>query len=397
MGLPKISINRGKGGLGRPLPGKDHISGFIMPFVNANLPSGFATTSFATRTKTFFSISEAETAGITQAGTDTKILWYHLDQYFKKQPKGEIYVHLADSTLYDFSEIENLQNFADGNIRQCAYFDYGVDFASANANTLQTSATNMESDNKPMSIIYQADFESIADISSLADLRALSNKNVAVCIGEDGDGAGADLRVSESKTIGCVGALLGAVSASKVHENIGWVDKFNMVDGSEFDVPALGLSSGTVLVKDQASSALDSLHDKGYIFLRKHTGFDGSYFNDSSCAVSVTSDYAFIESNRTIDKAIRGVRAKMIPNINSPLYVQDDGTLTEDVISKFKNDAEIALEQMERDGELSAFSVTINPNQDVLTTSKIAMAIKLVPVGVAREIEINIGFAVSIS
>ena len=79
------------------------------------------------------------------------------------------------------------------------------------------------------------------------------------------------------------------------------------------------------------------------------------------------------------------------------MYVQDDGTLTEDVISKFKNDAEIALEQMERDGELSAFSVTINPNQNVLTTSKIAMAIKLVPVGVAREIEINIGFAVSIS
>ena len=135
----------------------------------------------------------------------------------------------------------------------------------------------------------------------------------------------------------------------------------------------------------------------GYIFLRKHTGFDGSYWNDSSSANLVTSDYANIENNRTIDKAVRGVRTFMIPNINAPLYVQDDGTLTEDVISKFKNDAERALEQMERDGELSAFAVIIDPVQDVLTTSKIAMSIVIIPVGVAREIEINIGFAVSIN
>lgn len=394
MALPNITVNRGQGGLGRPLASKDHISGFIMPYTNADLPSGFATDD---RTKIVYSLEEAEALGITEAGATTDILWYHIDQFFKNQPKGKLYIYLIDDTSIDYDEIEELQLFAEGEIRQVAYYDGGTAFATANLNTLQTSCDNLESDDTPLSVIYAADFEAEADIAGLDDLRALSNKNVSVCIGEDGAGAGATLRASKSQSITCIGALLGAVSFAKVHENIGWVDKFNMVDGSEFDEPALAITTATVLTKTQSKSSLDSLHDKGYIFMRKHVGIDGTYFSGSPTAIAVTSDYAYIENNRTIDKAIRNVRTFMLPNINAPLYVNADGTLTEDVIAQFKNDASRALGQMEIDGELSAYAVTINPAQDVLTTSKITLSMVLVPVGVAREIEINIGFAVSVS
>jgi hypothetical protein len=168
------------------------------------------------------------------------------------------------------------------------------------------------------------------------------------------------------------------------------------VDGTEFDEPAIAIGTGTVLVKDQATAGLTTLNDSGYIFLKKYTGIDGSYYNDTPTCIASTSDYANIENNRTIDKAVRNVRALLLPFVNSPLYVNTDGTLTEDVISNYKNTVKQALEQMERDGELSAFSTTIDPTQNVLTTSKIAVSIKLVPVGVAREIEVNIGFAVSV-
>lgn len=70
--------------------------------------------------------------------------------------------------------------------------------------------------------------------------------------------------------------------------------------------------------------------------------------------------------------------------------------MSEDTISLFKNDAERATIQMVIDGELSAQAVNINPAQDVLSTSKVVVDITLVPVGVGREIEINIGFAVKI-
>ena len=133
MGLPTITINRGQGGLGRPLATNDHISGFLMPFVNANLPSGFTTTD---RIKIVYSIAEAIALGITEAGTYTDVLFYHLDQFFKKNPKGKLYVMLTDSLTYDLSEIETLQAYANGEIRQVAYYDPLSTFATSQGKRL---------------------------------------------------------------------------------------------------------------------------------------------------------------------------------------------------------------------------------------------------------------------
>jgi len=393
MALSGITINRGQGGLGRPLTSKDHVSGFIMPFVNADLPSGFTTTD---RIKIVYSIAEAVALGITQAGATTNLLWYHLNQFFKKQPQGKLYIHLIDSTAIAYDEIETLQNFANGEIRQIGYYDHLTAFATANVTSLQASATILESEDKPLSVIYTADFQAVATLGALPDLKALSNKNISVCIGEDGASTGAALALSEAVSVTCIGALLGTVSSAQVHRNVGHIALFNQVDGTEFDVPAIAIGTATVLVKNQTTASLTSLNDYGYIFLREYTGIDGSYYNDAPTCIASTSDYSTIENNRTIDKAVRNVRTLLLPFVNSPLYVNADGTLTEDVISNYKNTVDQALEQMERDGELSAFTTIINPAQDVLTTSKISVAIKLVPVGVAREIEVNIGFAVSI-
>lgn len=393
MGLPTITINRGQGGLGRPLATTDHISGFIMPFVNANLPAGFSTTD---RIKIVYSIAEAIALGITKAGTYTDVLYYHLDQFFKKNPKGKLYVMLVDSTSYDLSEIKTIQNFANGEIKQVAFYNHLTAFATSQTNTLQTHATTLETESKPLSVIYSANFQGVANLGALADLRALSNKNVSVCIGEDGANEGKALADAKSYSITCIGALLGTISSAQVHRNIGHVGLFNQVDGAEFDEPAIAITSTTFLVKNQTASALDSLADYGYIFLRKFVGYTGTFYSDAPTCVPVTSDYAYIENNRTIDKAVRGIRTFMLPFTNSPLYVNADGTLTEDVISLYKNECDRALEKMEIDGEISAFSVVINPAQNVLTSSKISIAVKIVPVGVAREIEVNIGFAVKL-
>ena len=63
----------------------------------------------------------------------------------------------------------------------------------------------------------------------------------------------------------------------------------------------------------------------------------------------------------------------------------------------FPPEAEAFLLQMESDGELSGFSVTIDPNQDVLSSSEIKISIKIVPKGIARNILVTMGFALQIS
>jgi hypothetical protein len=60
MPLNNITFNLGQGGLGRPLPGNDHISGLLI--YSATLPSGFSTSS---RVKKLLSLADAVSLGIT--------------------------------------------------------------------------------------------------------------------------------------------------------------------------------------------------------------------------------------------------------------------------------------------------------------------------------------------
>ena len=51
---------------------------------------------------------------------------------------------------------------------------------------------------------------------------------------------------------------------------------------------------------------------------------------------------------------------------------------------------------MVRDNELITDSETIDPAHNVQTTSKVVVAIKLIGVGVARNITVNIGYAIAL-
>lgn len=67
MPLNDVVFILGQGGIGRPAPGQDYISGMIVYGADANLPSGFTTSA---RVKQFFSVLDAENAGITNTHAD---------------------------------------------------------------------------------------------------------------------------------------------------------------------------------------------------------------------------------------------------------------------------------------------------------------------------------------
>jgi len=397
-----IIFNRGEGGLGRALAGEDHICGFIAYFPQTDIPI-----ELNDKIAVLYSFAELESYGIVSGDSDAAThLAYEIKMLFEANSKAVVYLavkgllgtgEIGDPYGSDLSYIVDLQRFSEGKIRQAGVLNHYIDFEVGQVVSLQEACDILEAEHKPLSVVYSAKTLTNS-VSSLPDLRAQDAKNVSVVIGADGAGLGYDLNQADDVYPTILGLAIGVLSTAKVNENIGWVGRFNVAKNSinEFDVPALNLDGGGLLVKTLAPSAIQTLNDKGYIFLLKHIGTAGSYFNDSHTAKVVTSDYAYIENNRTIDKAVRGVRTFLLPSLNAPLYVNNDGTLTEDTIAGFKNDALRALEQMEREGEISAKSVVINPAQNVLSSSKLQITIKIVPVGVARNIEVNIGFAVKI-
>lgn len=385
MALNAITFNKGKGGLGRPLPGEDHYSGLV--FYSATLPAGFGTSD---RIKVVYSVAEAEALGIAKGSSTFGVFHYHISEYFRINPKGVLYISInaVPGGSYDFTEVKTLQYFANGKLRQAGVFVTSVAYATSQVTTLQGIYTALLAEKMPVQLFYQADISATTDITTLADLASLTAENVTVLIGQDGAGEGSNLYVSTAKTVGIIGATLGAVSYARVHESIAWVAKFNMA-AVELDTLAFGNGQ---LYRALTSGQIGGLHDKHYLFLLKHSSYSGSFFNDSWTACPNTSDYCTIENGRTIDKLIRGVYANTLPFLNAPLYVNDDGTLSEDTIKYIESLANKTPEQMAKDGELSGVAVVIDPTQDVLGTSKVVMAINGLPVGVARNLEVNVGY-----
>ena len=404
MPINAITFNIQEGGLGRAIPGKDYYSGMAFPFVDAQLPAGFAV---GDRFKKVFTLQEAEALGITSdsANNSTKIAHYHISEYFRILSKsgntGVLFIYLFDEALgvYDGGQqVEDLQNFADGELRQIAVY-YDIAFASSLVTAVSASIDTLLGQDRPTIAILGADISGVADLSTLADLRALDKKWVSVDISEDGSGVGAALAVSTGQSVTSLGTTLGTIALSNVHENIGWVEKFDIADSVEFQEPAFANGQ---LVKDISNALIETIVGQGYLVLSKRQEITGTFYLDSPQTTLATSDFAYIENSRTIQKALRLIRQKLLPFINSPLYVDaTSGKLSESTIFSLENATLTGLEQMAQASEISVDqatgklpfgSVLIDPEQNVISTSQVVITVKIVPVGVAREIIVNIGF-----
>ena len=250
-----------------------------------------------------------------------------------------------------------------------------------------------------MSILYAGNLVATTDITTVTDFSNATTNLVTSVISQDGGGKGnflfeSSLTGGNKKSITNIGCALGTVALAKVSESIAWVGKFNISDGVENEI--VEFCNGQ-LWTSLSQSALEGLFSKRHLWSKKFTGVSGTFWVDSSCAVATTSDYAYIENNRTICKAERNLYTAYTPLLNSPITFNANGTITDNTIAYFENVGNAALDQMVKDGELSAKSVTINPTQNVLSTSTLTIAVTLVINGVARIISIPIGFKPSIA
>ena len=55
-----------------------------------------------------------------------------------------------------------------------------------------------------------------------------------------------------------------------------------------------------------------------------------------------------------------------------------------------------ALQNMLNNDEVSAFEVAIDPNQNVLSTSKLVVTVRIIPIGVAKTIEVNLSYTIKL-
>lgn len=387
-----LKIVRQNGNVPKTLAGEDHITGFIAYLATSDIPAAFKTA----RVQAVSTIDRAEALGITADAEAwaVRVLHYHLSELFRVNPGVSLYLGLFDkpSGAYIFREIETVQNFASGRIRQVGVWCGDRALSEDDLTTIQGVANKLESQGAELSVVYAP---KVTSVKSLPQNLAGANKcRVSVLIGQAGSGTGAELYAdddnSDKASVSGLGVVMGLISSAKVHQCIAWVKQFP----TGISLPAFG--DGTLL-RDLDRAAVEALDKARYLFFVTQEGQSGSYMNDSHTMDSAISDYASIESVRTMDKGARGVRTYLIPELGGNVYVDSDtGKLAPYSVSYLETVAGHALEDMEKAGELSGYKVEIDPDQDVATTSTVDVVIKKVAVPVMRHVSVKIGFAVSV-
>lgn len=394
-----LNIDRQNGNVPKSLPGEDHITGLVIYMAAGDIPAGFKTE----RVQALSTIDAAEAAGIVDYttaadGTQTaapwavRVLHYHLSELYRINPAVSLYVGIFEKPQGDnmtFAEIKTVQNFADGRIRQIGVWCGDRVPSEDDLTAIQGQAATLEAQGAELSVVYAPKVANVKQIST--SLAGGGKCRVSVVIGQAGSGTGAELYKDKANaakaSVSGLGVVLGLISKAKVHQCIAWVKEFP----TGISLPAFG--DGTLL-RDMDKALVEQLDTARYLFFVTQQGQSGSYMNDSHTMDSTISDYASIESVRTMDKGARGVRAYLIPELGGNVYVDaDTGKLASYTVAHLETVAGHALEDMEKAGELSGYKAEIDPDQDVASSGTVDFVIKKVAVPVMRHVRIKIGFA----
>ncbi len=382
-----IQFTKKDGGLNRKLDGQTHISGLLI--------YGETTQSSVV----VYSVEELETASVT--ASTHPVTHYHVNEFFRMNPGAKLYVETVAESDGKYDEIKVMQNASGGEIRQFGICDFKNE-ALANAVTrLNEIATEFWEENMPVRSMLLSAKVTAEKMTELTDLHTLNAEYVSVVLGQDGAGYGAYL-ASTHPSISCVGAALGTLSAADLHESIAWVEKFNLVSTAypkeltggidkarELDVPAFCDGS---LIGGYTKGQLQALYDKGYIFPVKLPGIIGRYFNDCFTATALNSDFAYIPEVGVVSEAAREIYKVLTPKISGPIYVDPDtGYIDAGNASALEGFCDDVLQDMQNAGQISGFKVYIEPDQQVLRTSKLKVILEIVPVGTLRKIIVEIG------
>jgi hypothetical protein len=174
------------------------------------------------------------------------------------------------------------------------------------------------------------------------------------------------------------GVYCGRVSALKVQESPGKV-----IVGSLSGVVGLnpaGINEGHITTLDEA----------GYITFRQYTGLSGFYITNGRIMAEKVSDFQYVELRRPMDKLCRNLRVAALRFEQMEVDPQDPENGFA-IMEKWLQ-SEVDLMASPTVKEISSGTVTIPRDQDILSTSKVMVKIRVVPMGVYRTIELNIGY-----
>lgn len=388
MSLPNISFNILNGGLLQQPVTSDKVAGLIL--TGATIDDG----AQLDMPYQVFSLADIEELGIKAEGANA-FAYKQFEQFYTEAGQGaELWFMLVASTVTYTTMLDRTTNNAvklldasNGAIRVLGVvktpptevtategLDADVHTAVVKAQAL---AEHYATKFMPVRIVISGNNYS-GTIADLKDYKTAGFNRVACLIAN-----------TDASKVASVGLVLGRLARIPVQRNIGRV-----ADGPAESLAAYFTSNAKV---ESQQSGWDAIHKKGYIFLRSFVSKSGYYFNDDLTLTAETDDFVSLARGLVIDKSVVLGYATLVENLLDEVEVTAEGKIHPAVVKGWQAQVERALSTMVEAGNLSNAECYIDEQQNILSTGKLNVAIRLQPVGYAKQINVNIGFTTTIN
>lgn len=382
--LPRIRIQFLNGQLGTVGESADGLVAIVCGAV------AVAATFILNKAYTLYKLEDLKDLGVTE--TNNPRLWKHVSDFYDEAEEGTKVIvmgvaqteKLEDICLYSEGALRDLITQQKGVLRGIFLGGTTASDEDDNFDLTDVAAKAQQLAEWATTTLYAPLFVCLSTAYS-ADLPDFTNaeyNRVCIVVGDTVTG-------SDSA---CIGLVAGRVASIPVHRNIGRVR-----DGA---LRPTTMYVGATRI-EEALGFLTTLYDKRYITPRTHVGRSGYYLADDNMAVKMTDDYAQLANRRVIDKAYRIAYNTMLDYLIDDIELNEDGTMQHTVLKSWQQDVENAINAgMTANGELSqtdgeGCQCYIDPTQNVVSTSKIEVTLKVRPHGYARSIDVNLGFLVA--
>ncbi|MCO5229608.1 MAG: DUF2586 family protein [Chitinophagales bacterium] len=382
--LPDVKISLQNGQLGGVLSLADGVCALIVTgeSVSTKIQIG--------EPQLVFSLKDAEQIGLTE--NDNPFAHHQIKEFYSTAGAGaELYVMIVPNTETQTSmmDINNdngakkLLDFAGGRVRLLfsafnpdELYDLvltnGIDADVYSAIIKAQELAELYAENQaPIRVILEGR-KFNGNAANLTDLKTMTNNRVCVVVGS-----------SSNNGVASVGLFVGRCASNPVQRKASRVKDGNL--------PIIAGYVGNQLVDSYNGLAL--MHDKGFVVLRTFSGMSGYFFSDDPTATSSTDDYAFLARGRVIDKAQIIAYLTFIEELHDEIPVNESGRLEAGVVKYLEAKVENQIKQiMLSNREISNVECYINPEQNILSTNKTEVVLRVTPVGYNSAIEVLLGF-----
>ena len=407
--LPYVKIDFANGAIGASEPMDDGVTGLVCTAVAVTQTvNGKTENVFALNTPYLITkLDELVSKGITSDNSDSNATLYKaVKEFYDEAPDGSKLwimgvadtVTIADIVDKTKDNAKKLLVAANGTIRTLAVkikdksaytptvttgIDGTVRTAITNAQALAEWAT--ETLFAPVMVLLEGrHYTGNAETLVSNPVNTGNNNRVGVVIGDT---------VADSKGA-AVGLLAGRIASIPVQRSVARVRTGSIVATTMY-IGGVAAELGNP----------ETINDCGFICPRTFVGKAGYYWSDDKLAAEASDDYSLIPRRRVADKAYRITYSTLINEVAEEISVTDDGKISAPVVKAIQTAVESAIvNNMTSRGNLGndpsdpndmGVECYINPDQNIVATSRLDVQTRIKPHGYSKYIEVSLGFKVA--